>query len=102
MEWLPIATHNFSISYTSQDDIVYKISSYNVQPITNYGLFHLMLNFSIQWNYTNLQNYNSSNNNSQILNAYKWDVKMYKIPIPFSLKSLMDVFEKPLYSVLTS
>ena len=38
----------FTVSYTSQDDIVYKISNYDIQPIRNYGLFRLMLNFSIQ------------------------------------------------------
>ena len=67
--WLPMATHYFTISYTSWDDIVYKISSYNVQPITNYGLFCLI--FQYNEIIPNSKNYNSSNNNSQILNAYK-------------------------------
>ena len=44
----------------------------------------------------------SSNTITELFNAYKWDVRMYEFPIPFILKSLTDVFEKPLYSVLTN
>ena len=66
--WQP---YYFTISYTSQDDIVYKISNYDIQPIRNYGLFCLMLNFQYNEIIPIYKNYNSSNNNSQILSAYK-------------------------------
>jgi len=44
----------------------------------------------------------SSNINAEIFNAYKWDVKMYKIPIAFIPTSFTDVFENIIFSVLTN
>ena len=67
VEWLPMATPLFHYQLYFMGLIL--CTKFNVQPITNYGLFCLI--FQYNEILPNSKNYNSFNNNSQILNAYK-------------------------------